>query len=242
MLFKYKTLLLILSILLPLNRIVAAEPMPEVQKVDLQQTKKHETSTWRKKIYVWAGIATGIVAGVATAAGIYFKSKSSSNAPITFISSRENPLTPSYVAEINKKELIKKINAMQSQQELQNLFNQNPKYWDEEVSDAYWAQHDKIASKRKELREQFLTKISNAQTQSDLLPIQMDVSDFGDPQLLMLFMDKIGKISAKKIHEELSNKIEAAQTLDDLRAIQGRVFGYPGLSEKWTEKFNAMTK
>jgi len=70
--FNYKTLLLILSILLPLTMVEAVQP--QVSQIDVSQREtKHKKSTWRRKIYTWVGIATGVAAGVALAAGIYFK-------------------------------------------------------------------------------------------------------------------------------------------------------------------------
>jgi|SRR5579859_5369633 len=71
MLLNYKALLL--TILLPLNMLHAAQEISAPQ-----QEKKQENQILRKKIYMWAGISAGIIASIVGVVGICFQTQKSS--------------------------------------------------------------------------------------------------------------------------------------------------------------------
>lgn len=182
---SYKTLLFIVSISLPLTMIRAIDPVSKMQEVSEQQ--KQEKPTLRKRALIWVGAITG-AAAVATAAGIYFRSRSKSEPEITFISAHENVLKPAYVGEINEKELVKKINATENLNELEKLHNQHPKYWyqDDAVA-AYLAQREKLIANEVAILKQ---RVLSAQTKTELLDMKKDVFDFGTDDLVRSWIDR----------------------------------------------------
>src|SRR5579859_3939694 len=78
MLLHCRIILFTLAIVLPLNAVETAQ-----NTVEVATEKKQEKPTWRKNIYKWVGITTGVAAGIAAAAGIYFQVKRRTTSPIT---------------------------------------------------------------------------------------------------------------------------------------------------------------
>src|SRR5579859_6702265 len=70
--FKYILLYLLIALLAP--SLQTTSPVVNVPENTAQEQveKKQEKPAWRKNIYKWAGIATGVAAAVAGAAWLFF--------------------------------------------------------------------------------------------------------------------------------------------------------------------------
>src|SRR5579859_6046457 len=131
MLLNYRTLLFILSILLPLN-VVAVQPAPAAKEVSAQQPEK---PTLRKKIIKWVSIGTGIATAVAGAATIYFKTR-----PSKPEIKELNPVEyQKHLDEINSMGLVKHLSEIKDIGELNALREKlkDSKYWSDGIETSF---------------------------------------------------------------------------------------------------------
>jgi|SRR5579859_2588726 len=138
-----RTTLLILAIILPFS--VLRSGQPETQQIQIEEATKveyeQEKQSSRKKIIKWGGIATGIAAAIAAAAGIYFNRSKKTNVPVAsqediennkILSSIRNATTRKQIIELaqeykGNKKLLRKAQNIRLAELMTDFYQQNDK-------------------------------------------------------------------------------------------------------------------